>query len=86
MAERCFGDIEFSTSQTVDELKVFFPKLDVYHVGAEFVDASRGKSGVFVMERGSSRHVRIKGGCPNFQNGGCSLVENCFAKVAGNSS
>ncbi len=75
MAETCTGDVFFRTSKSVPEIGGTFPNtIEVYTEGAiHFVRAK----GVYVLNKGDYRDVRVKGICPN-SGRGCGL---CPANV-----
>lgn len=80
MREICAEDNSFPIRLTVEELRKYFPKLSAVSTAGQYNDARR-KHGVYVLDEGSFRMVHIKGPCPNWQNGQCTLGGNCISKV-----
>lgn len=77
MTESCGENSVFSVSSTVSQIGAKFPgAVEVYTRGAMHFARKRG---VYVLNTGDSRQVRIIGQCPNFQNGSCVLRANCFS-------
>lgn len=77
MIEGCLKDRSIPTTLTIEVLKQYFPNLDVVTTSGEY-NTSRYTKGVFVKDEGNFRLLRIKGDCPNWQNGQCLLKEHCL--------
>lgn len=79
MSERCEGTSSFRSELTVGQLRELFGESVVIHevfTAGRYNDA-RNKHGVWVFDKGTFRMILIKGGCPAFQNGSCSLASRC---------
>lgn len=66
-----------STLSTAD-LREYFPELNEVYTAVRLIDSK--KKGVYVLDEGEYRIVKLKGPCPNFQNGDCRLGEKCLSK------
>lgn len=77
MKEKCVENGSMVSTLSVDELREYFPEIKAVSSVGQFVDAR--KRGVYFVDQGPFRLVKVRGGCPNFQNGECRLGEKCLS-------
>lgn len=75
MTERCSGDWGFDTAVVFKKIsKVFKMAIEVFTLGE--IHTVR-KDGVYILNKGRARLVRIKGQCPHFIKGECAHGLHC---------
>lgn len=76
MSERCLNNSTIATGKPISELKQLFPNAKKSKTTWNF--SSENSTGVYILDAGSMRMVKVVGPCPNFKDGNCILAERCL--------